>query len=115
MHKMALQTPWIHLRQLLCPSYGTQFLSVSMGQATITVCQKSCDLKLAFDLLLSLYAFTDDIRSRFNEFESNALVTVSGNSDDYHLVLARPRKRTRYFDEMKGYRCCLARQGNIPS
>jgi len=60
----------------------------------------TCDLKLAIDLLESLFAFTDDHRNRFNELESNAL-TVSGNSD-YLSVLARPRKRTRHFDEMKG-------------
>jgi len=57
-------------------------------------------LKSAIDLLESLYAFTDDLRNRSDEFEGNAL-TASDNSD-YLSVLARPRKRTRHFDEMKG-------------
>jgi len=80
MHKMALQTPRIHFRQLLCPSYETQFLRVSMRQAPNY--SATCDLKLASDSLESLYAFTDDLRNRFGEFKSNAL-TVSGNLD-YH-------------------------------
>ena len=70
------------------------------NETSIKLQSATCDLKLAIDLLESLYAFTYDLRNRFDEFESNAL-TASGNSD-YLSVLARPRKRTRHFDEMKG-------------
>ena len=70
------------------------------NETSIKLQSATCDLKLAIALLESLYAFTYDLRNRFDEFESNAL-TASGNSD-YLSVLARPRKRTRHFDEMKG-------------
>jgi hypothetical protein len=57
----------------------------------------TCDLKLAIDLLESLYMFTDDLRNRFDNIEQRA-IDISGTSE-YVSVTARRRKRTRRFDD----------------
>jgi hypothetical protein len=66
------------------------FLSYRLQSST-------CDLKLAIDLLQSLYMFTDDLRNRFDDIEQMA-INISGTSE-YLSVTARHRKRTRRFDD----------------
>jgi len=100
MRKMALQTPWIATLDTAFMSVLWNAILTRFNETSKTLQSATCDFKLAIDLLESLYAFTHELVNRFDVFESNAF-TVSGNSD-YHLVLARPRQRTRHFDEMKG-------------
>ena len=67
------------------------------NETSIKLQSSSCDLKLATDLLESLHTFTDDLRNRFDEFEDRA--KQASGSTNYLSVLARPRKRSRQFDE----------------
>ena len=70
------------------------------NETSIKLQSSTCDLKLGADLLESLHAFTDDLRNRFDEFEDRAK-QLSG-TNDYMSVVARPRKRSRRFDEAQG-------------
>ena len=51
----------------------------------------TCDLKLAIDLLESLYTFTNDLCARFDEFEIRA-IDASGSAE-YLSVVSLSRKR----------------------
>jgi hypothetical protein len=70
------------------------------NETSIKLQSSSCDLKLATDLLESLHTFTDDLRNRFDEFEDRA--KQASGSTNYLSVVARPRKRSRRFDEAQG-------------
>ena len=64
---------------------------------SIKLQSSTCDLKLAIDLLESLYMFTDDLRNRFDDIEQMA-IDISGTSE-YVSVTALRRKRTRHVDD----------------
>ena len=70
------------------------------NEASIKLQSSTCDLKLAVNLLESLYSFTDDIRNRFDEFE--AMAKQTSDTTEYSSVVSRPRKRTKQCDEAKG-------------
>jgi hypothetical protein len=67
------------------------------NDTSIKLQSSTCDLKLGTDLLESLHAFTDDLRNRYDEFEDRA--KQASGITDYMSVVARPRKRSRRFDE----------------
>ena len=85
-------------------SVETAFLSVFWNRVlsryndtSIKLQSSTCDIKLAADILDSLYTFIDDLRNRFDDIEQTA-VALSGTSE-YVSDTARRRKRTRFFDD----------------
>ena len=75
--------------------YGTQFFRVSMRQLSTKLQSANYDLKLAIDLLESLYGFTDDIRNRFDDLQFRVTRTTCQCLSDHEAYV-------RHFDEMRG-------------
>jgi len=67
------------------------------NDTSIQLQSTTCDLKLAIDLLESLHTFTNDLRTRFDEFEARA-VDASGTAE-YLSVALRSRKRSKRYDD----------------
>ena len=65
------------------------------NDTSIKLQSPTCDLKLAIDLLESLYMFTDDLRNRLDDIEQRE-IDISGISECVSHCWRR--KRTRRFD-----------------
>ena len=67
------------------------------NDTSVKLQSSTCDLKLAIDLLESLYMFTDDLRNTYDDIEQKS-IDISGTAE-YVSVTAQRRKRTRHFDD----------------
>ena len=71
------------------------------NETSLKLQSSTCNLKLAVDVLESLYTFTYDVRNRFDELEAKGQAKEVSSASDYMSVVARARKRTRHFDEVQ--------------
>jgi hypothetical protein len=75
------------------------------NDTSIKLQSATCDVKLAVDLLESLYSFTDNLRNRFDEFEARAM--AASDNSEYLSTVERSRRRRIVVDESREHEILL--------